>query len=97
MINCAHPNHFRHIFEDQRASSQDLQRIRALRVNASKLSHAELDECETLDEGDPEELAQIIGQLVRTPDVRINILGGCCGTDARHVRQMARQVCTKKS
>jgi methionine synthase I (cobalamin-dependent) len=63
-------------------------RIKALRANSSAKSHAELDESTELDEGNPAELAGQYRELVaRLPHV--NVLGGCCGTDARHVREIA--------
>jgi homocysteine S-methyltransferase len=56
-------------------------------VNASELSHAELDEAEELDEGDPTVLAHdSVALCDRLPSVRL--LGGCCGTDHRHVAQI---------
>lgn len=86
-VNCAHPEHF----FDVLAGGEWTRRIRALRCNASRKSHAELDACEVLDDGDPEELAGqykgIIGQMPW-----LNIFGGCCGTDLRHVRQIANAV-----
>jgi S-methylmethionine-dependent homocysteine/selenocysteine methylase len=81
MINCAHPAHF----ED--ALAQDapwVARIGGLRANASTKSHAELDEATELDEGDPDELGAHHAALrSRLPGV--NVIGGCCGTDHRHV------------
>jgi S-methylmethionine-dependent homocysteine/selenocysteine methylase len=81
MVNCAHPTHF------SSALSQDgqwLQRLVGLRANSSVRSHAELDEATELDEGDPADLgAQHAALRDRLPEVRV--LGGCCGTDARHV------------
>jgi S-methylmethionine-dependent homocysteine/selenocysteine methylase len=82
MINCAHPTHFGDVL-DEDGTWRD--RIRGLRANASAKSHAELDEAEELDEGDPAELATQHRALgPRLPEVAV--LGGCCGTDARHVR-----------
>ena len=82
MINCAHPTHFDAIFED---GARWTQRIQGLRANASTMSHAELDEATELDAGDPEDLAtRYVGLRVRLP--RLSVLGGCCGTDDRHVR-----------
>jgi homocysteine S-methyltransferase len=82
MINCAHPTHIAAGIDG--ASSLD--RIGGLRVNASTLSHAELDEAETLDEGDPVALARDNAALrERLPSIRL--LGGCCGTDHRHVAE----------
>lgn len=81
MINCAHPDHFMAALS---GNAPALKRLQGVRANASRLSHAELDACETLDEGNPGELG---GQLaaVRRQFPWINILGGCCGTDHRHI------------
>ena len=81
MINCAHPTHF----EDALAGGQPwAERIRGLRANASRKSHAELDEATELDAGDPADLgARYVDLRARLP--RLNVLGGCCGTDHRHV------------
>jgi hypothetical protein len=59
-------------------------RIRGLRANASTRSHEELDEAEELDEGDPADLGARYADL-RDALPRLNVLGGCCGTDHRHV------------
>lgn len=85
MINCAHPVHFRSAFE----SYGD--RLRGLRANASKRSHAELDEATELDEGDPHELGAELGSLKATA-AGLSLFGGCCGTDHRHIEQIARAV-----
>ncbi len=86
MINCAHPTHFDSTLD---AGSGWIQRIRGLRANASTKSHAELDEAEELDDGNPEELgAQYAALRARFP--HINVLGGCCGTDHRHLEAIAR-------
>jgi S-methylmethionine-dependent homocysteine/selenocysteine methylase len=81
MINCAHPTHF----EDAPAGGEAwAERIRGLRANASTKSHAELDEATELDAGDPSDLgARYVDLRARLP--RLNVLGGCCGTDHRHV------------
>jgi homocysteine S-methyltransferase len=81
MINCAHPTHFAAELRDEGAW---LGRIGGIRANASRCSHAELDEAEELDGGDPEELGAEYAELEpRLPDLRV--VGGCCGTDQRHV------------
>lgn len=81
MINCAHPTHFEAVL---REGGDWTDRVRALRANASTRSHAELDEAEELDEGDPEDLgARYAALAARLP--RLTVLGGCCGTDLRHV------------
>lgn len=87
MINCAHPDHFSDVLED----STWAKRIRGLRCNASRMSHAELDQCEVLDDGDPVEL----GQQYRAIKQRmpwLNVFGGCCGSDLRHVAQIAEEL-----
>ncbi len=86
MVNCAHPNHFRDALLCGGAWNE---RIRGLRANASTLSHAELDEAEELDEGHPEELGEQLA-TIRERLTHINVLGGCCGTDERHIAAIAR-------
>lgn len=86
MINCAHPTHFGPALVPERPA---VRRIRGLRANASRMSHAELNEATKLDAGDPAELAQQYGQLKRRFP-HLTVLGGCCGTDHRHVEAIAR-------
>ncbi len=85
MINCAHPTHFEDALADGEAW---VERIRGLRANSSAKSHAELDESPTLDEGDPVDLAARYREL-RRRFPKINVLGGCCGTDSRHIAAIA--------
>ena len=63
-------------------------RIRGLRANASRKSHAELDESDALDDGDPIELAADYTRLLALLP-HVSVVGGCCGTDVRHVRAIA--------
>lgn len=81
MINCAHPTHFEAVLQTGGAW---LDRIRGLRANASRCSHAELDESTELDAGNPEELGGLYRAL-RGWLPQLSVLGGCCGTDHRHV------------
>jgi S-methylmethionine-dependent homocysteine/selenocysteine methylase len=81
MINCAHPTHFDGILSEQDGWTR---RIRGLRANASAKSHAELDESTELDPGDPEDLAGRYRAL-RERMTQLSVLGGCCGTDHRHI------------
>ena len=84
MINCAHPDHFLHVFD---RDTDWTRRIGGLRTNASRQSHTELDNSETLDDGDPAEHGKLHRDLLRSlPQLRL--VGGCCGTDERHVRQI---------
>jgi len=85
MINCAHPTHFAEQFDDD---GPWLERIKAVRANASRLSHAELDEAEELDRGKPAELASDYLKIDEVlPDLRL--IGGCCGTDHEHLDALA--------
>lgn len=89
MINCAHPKHFAHLLE---GDAPWLSRVGGIRANASTKSHAELDEMTELDEGDPADLGERIGGLRRKMP-SLNVLGGCCGTDHRHVASIAAACC----
>lgn len=83
-INCAHPSHFL----DQLAGPW-LDRIGVVRANASTLSHAELDQATALDDGDPDDFGRLYGLLsARLPSLRV--VGGCCGSDCRHVAAVAK-------
>lgn len=82
MINCAHPTHFERLFGTGEAWTK---RIKGIRANASKRSHAELDNAPDLDDGDPAELGRQFAALRRACP-GLNVLGGCCGTDFRHVQ-----------
>ena len=86
MINCAHPTHFEQVVGQ---GGPWLERVWGVRANASRQSHAQLNESTELDSGNPAELgaqyATLIGQLPR-----LHVMGGCCGTDQRHVEQIAR-------
>jgi homocysteine S-methyltransferase len=90
MINCAHPTHFEEVLTP---GAQWVRRIRGLRANASKRSHAELDSCGDLDIGNPEELGHEYRALRRKLPL-LTIFGGCCGTDHRHVEQIAQSCLT---
>ncbi len=79
LLNCAHPDHLARALDDATAA-----RIVGIRPNASRLSHAELDESDVLDDGDPAEWGECVAELLaQLPAARV--VGGCCGTDARHV------------
>ena len=85
MINCAHPTHF----ESRLMSGEAwVERIGGIRANASRCSHAELDGATELDDGNPAELGRQYRDI-RARFRRINVLGGCCGTDHRHIEQIA--------
>jgi S-methylmethionine-dependent homocysteine/selenocysteine methylase len=84
MINCAHPTHFEAVIDTDEAW---VKRIRGIRANASTRSHAELDEATDLDDGNPEEFGRQHA-AIRARHPQITVLGGCCGTDHRHVKHI---------
>lgn len=86
MINCAHPTHFIDVLHHDGWTK----RIRAVRANASTKSHAELDEATELDEGNPKELSNGYCNLTKKIE-NLNILGGCCGTDHRHIELIYKE------
>ena len=81
MVNCAHPDHFS---EWLTKGGDWLARIGGLRANASRMSHAELDNAEELDDGDPVEFGHLHADLA-TALPGLKVIGGCCGTDHRHI------------
>jgi homocysteine S-methyltransferase len=88
MINCAHPTHFDGVL---RAGGPWRERIRGLRANSSRRSHAELDAATSLDAGDPQELGEEYREL-RALLPQLAVVGGCCGTDHRHVEAICGQM-----
>lgn len=87
MLNCAHPSHF----ETQLVSGSPwVRRIKGIQANASRCSHAELDEATELDAGDPQALAENYFEL-RAKLPQLKVLGGCCGTDIRHLAAIAQR------
>lgn len=84
MLNCAHPDHVSPALDED----EWVRRLVGFRGNASRMSHAELDAAAQLDAGDPEQLAQAYAALLRRLPA-VDVVGGCCGTDDRHVRAIA--------
>ena len=87
MINCAHPDHFAGAL----GSGDWRKRIRGIRANASRRSHAELDEATELDDGNPAELGSQNADLLQQMPW-LNVFGACCGADLRHVTSIANSV-----
>ncbi len=85
MVNCAHADHFFHVLGDEAWA----RRIRGIRCNASRQSHEELDNSEALDDGNPVELGEQ-HQSIRQRMPWLNIFGSCCGSDLRHVSEIAK-------
>ncbi len=89
MINCAHPTHFADSLE---SGSVWIERLRGVRANSSCRSHAELDNSPELDTGNPQELGQQYADLLRRFP-HMSVLGGCCGTDHRHIACISEACC----
>jgi S-methylmethionine-dependent homocysteine/selenocysteine methylase len=86
MVNCAHPTHFAGVLD---GTAPWARRIQGVRANASRCSHAQLDEAEELDAGNPVELGKDYKALMDIlPNLRV--MGGCCGTDHTHVGEMGK-------
>jgi homocysteine S-methyltransferase len=88
MVNCAHP---RHVAGALDPDADWAERLVGFRANASTRSHAELDEATELDDGDPAELAREMVALHELMPA-LTVLGGCCGTDVRHVEAIAARL-----
>ncbi len=92
MINCAHPSHFEHVLEKD---ADWMDRVAGVRANASCKSHAELDEATELDDGNPVEFGQDYARLNRVFK-NLRVLGGCCGTDHRHIGEVCKSIANSK-
>jgi S-methylmethionine-dependent homocysteine/selenocysteine methylase len=92
LINCTHPDHINNALTDDAW----LKRLRGVVVNASRCSHAELDEALELDVGDPDELGRQLAELKRKYQ-HFTIFGVCCGTDFRHMKSISKNVSSERS
>ena len=86
--NCSHPLEFEPAIAD---AGPWLDRLRYIRPNAAKMDKIALCSLGHLEDGDPEELGEQMGDVVRRLP-RADIIGGCCGTDERHLSEIARKV-----
>ena len=90
LINCAHPDHFTHVLQSG-GETEWIKRLNGVVANASRCSHAELDEATELDDGDPKELGIQMGQI-KKQHPHFSVFGGCCGTDMRHIAAIAENL-----
>ncbi len=91
IVNCTHASIFRQaLFHEVNSSPLVRQRIGGLLANTAALKPEELDEREHLVTEAPEIFGQAVGDLKN--DLGMKILGGCCGTDDRHIRQLAKRL-----
>jgi homocysteine S-methyltransferase len=87
MVNCTHPTEFEPGLTDGDWS----RRLGGFMPNAVAMETLDLCKLGHLEDGDPKELGgQMAGLARRFP--HINVWGGCCGTDGRHIGQIAKQV-----
>jgi S-methylmethionine-dependent homocysteine/selenocysteine methylase len=86
MINCAHPTHFLDLFR----TNAVIDRVKGVRANASSKSHEELDQAEELDIGNLVELGRLYADIKNSSN--ISVLGGCCGTDIRHIEEICQAI-----
>ena len=93
MVNCAHPTHFADVLL---GGGDWVRRVRGLRANASRCSHAELEAMTSLDDGDPADLGALYRELCEQLPW-LTVLGGCCGTDIRHLRAIAAECAPRRS
>jgi homocysteine S-methyltransferase len=90
MLNCLHPEAAAEALEKESLRSPEtLSRVKAFQGNTSSKSPEDLDGLEYLDSQDPESFAVLMHHLRSKFGIRI--LGGCCGTDQQHIREIARQ------
>lgn len=88
MVNCVHPSGFREAFLRQVDAWPNLRRrLVGLQANASRLSPEELDGRAELDSDDPATFARELAGL--HTELGLRLLGGCCGTDDRHLAALA--------
>lgn len=86
-INCSHPLEFEPALEP----GDWMLRVRSLRPNASAKDKIDLCKIGHIEDGDPVDLGQRMGGLARRYP-HIDVWGGCCGTWAPHLNEIARNV-----
>eukprot|EP00923_Selenidium_pygospionis_P019373 GHVN01033898.1.p1 GENE.GHVN01033898.1~~GHVN01033898.1.p1 ORF type:complete len:202 (-),score=25.61 GHVN01033898.1:91-696(-) len=93
-IYCAHPSHFADVLLEN-PEAPWVERIKGIRVNASRGSHSALNLLQKLDAGNYFELATECRDLyTRIPSLWV--VGGCCGTDGRHISEICRVIKKKR-
>lgn len=89
LINCTHASIFRSAMRHQSNSSPLVrERVIGLLANTAALSPEELDDRHQLVEEVPETFGSSVSALHR--ELGMKVLGGCCGTDQRHIECLAR-------
>ncbi len=95
IANCIHPSVFASALAREEGHSVVLERVQGLQGNTSRLRPEELDGLPYLDMEDPDIFSAQMVRLNR--EFGINILGGCCGTDSRHISAIAEAMCSPQA
>ncbi|MDD2271373.1 MAG: homocysteine S-methyltransferase family protein [Desulfuromonadaceae bacterium] len=96
LINCTHASNFRRaMFNEQNSSALVRKRVIGLLANTAALSPEELDNSSVLVEEEPELFAADVAALQK--ELGLRIVGGCCGTDERHIDRLARRLVESKT
>lgn len=91
LINCTHASIFRSaLLHEHNSSPLVRQRIRGLLANTAALSPEELDGSDELHEEAPDLFGKNVAAL--REELGMKILGGCCGSDERHIECLAREL-----
>jgi homocysteine S-methyltransferase len=91
LLNCTHASVFRRAISHERNSSPHVrERVIGLFANTAALSPEELDDSTELVEEAPEIFGADVAALHR--ELNLKVLGGCCGTDDRHIDCLARRL-----
>ena len=91
MVNCTHTSFFKSAMMHAAHSSATVRkRIAGLFANTAALKPEELDNSEELVEEDPQTFGKSVAGL--HTELGMKILGGCCGTDDRHIDSLAKRL-----
>jgi homocysteine S-methyltransferase len=91
LLNCTHASFARAaLLHPVNSSPLVRQRVVGLLANTAALTPEELDDSATLVEEAPETFAAGVAAL--HSELGLKLLGGCCGTDDRHIRALAARL-----
>ncbi|MBJ6802687.1 homocysteine S-methyltransferase family protein [Geomonas propionica] len=91
MINCTHVTFARSaLLHETNSSAEVRRRIIGLLANTAALSPEDLDNSSSLVEQEPEAFGASVAAMGM--ELGLKILGGCCGTDGRHLSALATRL-----
>lgn len=91
-ISCVYPDVAARALEDAARDSKTLVgRIAELKANGSPLGTDELVRLDHIEATPPEPFAELLWSLHESHPV-LRVIGGCCGTDDRHIRALAERM-----